>query len=187
MYAMLFSQGSMLQAIERYMKQAIVDKINSVASAALTSSLVSSTQYQIDGLVQDCSISSALALEILQFYTKPSKWSLIYFISLWFLWSTHDRCPIAHLSDGASFVSSKLMPHSSCEGWGIHWEFKVWQTHVLTWWSFCHDLNQCWLFLNKVMWHSPDNKITGNNQDTIHWNVFDNYKFKITATDHKDN
>ena len=30
----------MLQAIERYMKQAIVDKVHSVSSAALTSSLV---------------------------------------------------------------------------------------------------------------------------------------------------
>ena len=30
------------------------------------------TDVYIDGLVQDCSISSALALEILQFCTKPS-------------------------------------------------------------------------------------------------------------------
>ncbi|XP_014776562.1 coatomer subunit gamma-2 [Octopus bimaculoides] len=33
------TDGSMLQAIERYMKQAIVDKVHSVSSAALTSSL----------------------------------------------------------------------------------------------------------------------------------------------------
>jgi len=38
------TDGSMLQAIERYMKQAIVDKINCVASAALTSSLHLSRQ-----------------------------------------------------------------------------------------------------------------------------------------------
>jgi len=31
----------MLQSIERYMKQAIVDKVHAVSSAALTSSLVS--------------------------------------------------------------------------------------------------------------------------------------------------
>lgn len=37
----LFSQGTMLQAIERYMKQAIVDKVPSVSSSALVSSLVS--------------------------------------------------------------------------------------------------------------------------------------------------
>ena len=30
-------------------------------------------RYQIDGLVQDCSNSSALAMELLQSYTKPSK------------------------------------------------------------------------------------------------------------------
>ena len=30
-------------------------------------------QYQIDGLVQDCSNSSALAMELLQSRTKPSK------------------------------------------------------------------------------------------------------------------
>ena len=29
--------------------------------------------YQIDGVVQDCSISSALAMEILQSYTKQWK------------------------------------------------------------------------------------------------------------------
>ena len=37
----IFLQGTMLQSIERYMKQAIVDKIYSVSSAALSSSLVS--------------------------------------------------------------------------------------------------------------------------------------------------
>ena len=35
------SQGTMLQAVERYMKQAIVDKVSSVSSSALVSSLVS--------------------------------------------------------------------------------------------------------------------------------------------------
>ena len=33
-------------------------------------------EHQIDGLVQDCSISSALAMEILQSCTKSSKWNL---------------------------------------------------------------------------------------------------------------
>lgn len=36
----LFLQSTMLQAIERYMKQAIVDKVPSVSSSALVSSLV---------------------------------------------------------------------------------------------------------------------------------------------------
>ena len=34
------------------------------------------TQVHVDGLAQDCSISSALAMEILQFCTKPSMFSL---------------------------------------------------------------------------------------------------------------
>ena len=41
-----------------------------------------SSVLKIDGLVQDCSISSALAMEILQSCTKPSKCSLIVEIDL---------------------------------------------------------------------------------------------------------
>lgn len=37
----IFLQTTMLQSIERYMKQAIVDRCHAVASAALVSSLVS--------------------------------------------------------------------------------------------------------------------------------------------------
>ena len=40
-FALYVSQSTMLQGIERYMKQAIVDKVHSVSSAALTSALVS--------------------------------------------------------------------------------------------------------------------------------------------------
>ena len=38
-------------------------------------SIFSSYHSEIDGLVQDCSISGALAMEILQSHTKPSKYS----------------------------------------------------------------------------------------------------------------
>ena len=34
-------------------------------------------EYDVKGLMQDCSISSALAMEILQSCTKPSMWSQI--------------------------------------------------------------------------------------------------------------
>ena len=34
--------------------------------------MTTKTSYDIDGLVQDCSIPSALAMEMLQSYTKPS-------------------------------------------------------------------------------------------------------------------
>lgn len=39
-FPLSFPQTTMLQAIERYMKQAIVDKVPSVSSSALVSSLV---------------------------------------------------------------------------------------------------------------------------------------------------
>jgi len=52
----------MLQSIERYMKQAIVDKEPSVSSAALTSSLVCSFIYVILSLSVFfcCSLTSSL-------------------------------------------------------------------------------------------------------------------------------
>jgi len=43
----------MLQSIERYMKQAIVDKEPSVSSAALTSSLVSYTPHSSPASLSD--------------------------------------------------------------------------------------------------------------------------------------
>lgn len=46
-------QGTMLQAIERYMKQAIVDKVPSVSSSALVSSLVSKEKICVN-LCQFC-------------------------------------------------------------------------------------------------------------------------------------
>ena len=38
---------------------------------------------KIDGFVQDCSISSVLAMEILQYCTKPSRWSYHRFLYNW--------------------------------------------------------------------------------------------------------
>lgn len=49
-FVMLFlsyPQSTMLQAIERYMKQAIVDKVPSVSSSALVSSLVNKNIYYL--------------------------------------------------------------------------------------------------------------------------------------------
>lgn len=42
----------MLQAVERYMKQAIVDKVPSVSSSALVSSLVSSYDLGLQAWVE---------------------------------------------------------------------------------------------------------------------------------------
>ena len=40
----------------------------------MSSQLSCDDTHQIDGLVRDCSISSAIAMEMLQSYTKPSKY-----------------------------------------------------------------------------------------------------------------
>ena len=47
-------QTSMLQSIERYMKQAIVDKVPGVSSAALVSSLVSASFCPSGSAVASC-------------------------------------------------------------------------------------------------------------------------------------
>ena len=46
-------------------------------------------EYQIDGLVQNCSNSSALAMELLQSCTKPSKCSLPFMI--WQVWKSFQK------------------------------------------------------------------------------------------------
>ena len=43
--------------------------------------------HHVDGLAQDCSNSSALAMELLQFCTKPSIWSYSYYSR-----SPHCKC-----------------------------------------------------------------------------------------------
>ena len=54
------------------------------------------THDQIDGLVQDCSISIANALEILQYCTMPAKYNNIeYNNEVTRLW-TYKTHPIAH-------------------------------------------------------------------------------------------
>ena len=38
-----------------------------------------------------------------------------------------------------------------------------------------HYLNQCWLMISGVLWHSPDSKFTENTQDIYRWNEFKIY------------
>ena len=45
-----------------------------------------------------------------------------------------------------------------------------------------HYLNQRWLRINMVLWHSPKSNFTVVNQATILYNQFENYTFKIRAT-----
>ena len=42
-----------------------------------------------------------------------------------------------------------------------------------------HYLNQCWLVIGEVLWHSPEGNVTRNAQDNYPWYKFENYWFKI--------
>ena len=46
----------------------------------------------------------------------------------------------------------------------------------------CHYLNQCWLIISEVMWHSPEGNSTVNAQDIYPWYEFEYCKFNITVT-----
>ena len=43
-------------------------------------------------------------------------------------------------------------------------------------------LNQCWLMISKILWHSPESNFTTIAHATILYNAFKNHTFKITAT-----
>ena len=47
-----------------------------------------------------------------------------------------------------------------------------------------HYLNQCWLPINEVLWHSHESSFTASAQATILCNEFDNYTFIITVLPH---
>ena len=38
-----------------------------------------------------------------------------------------------------------------------------------------HYLNQCWLMMSEIWWHSPEGNFTGNAQDICLWYEFENY------------
>ena len=48
-----------------------------------------------------------------------------------------------------------------------------------------HYLNQCWLIISEVLWHSPESNFTGNALDICPWYVFENYLSRITAASHR--
>ena len=43
-------------------------------------------------------------------------------------------------------------------------------------------LNQCWLNISVVLWHSAENNFTRNAQDIFPWYQFENYWFKTSTT-----
>ena len=51
--------------------------------SALGQVSVHATSHDVDGIVKDRSISSALAMGILQSWTKPSMWTIDYTVKSW--------------------------------------------------------------------------------------------------------
>ena len=49
-----------------------------------------------------------------------------------------------------------------------------------------HYLNQCWLPISEVLWHSPESNFTWNAPAIISHNNFEKYTFKIAATSPRD-
>ena len=47
-----------------------------------------------------------------------------------------------------------------------------------------HYLNQIWLVISEVSWHSPEGNFTGNIQ--YHWYEYENHRFKITVASSRD-
>ena len=45
-----------------------------------------------------------------------------------------------------------------------------------------HYLNQCWLMISGVLWHSADSNFTENTQDVYFWNELEIYKFETNQT-----
>ena len=45
-----------------------------------------------------------------------------------------------------------------------------------------HCLNQCWLLISEVLWHSPESNFTVSAQASYLYNQLENYIYKITAT-----
>ena len=127
--------------------------------------LVSSYQsiHHIDGLVQDCSNSSALAMELLQSFTKPSIWAVNFTVDV-VLWT--ELCPhcISQTSSQILFMFIDLVDQL--------------QNFILILWCFCFSF-KIWTFpefLNSwlstscsgFLWMSSYIRISFNRHD-FHW------------------
>ena len=44
-----------------------------------------------------------------------------------------------------------------------------------------HYLNQCWLMISEVLWHSPDSNFTESTQNIYRWNEFEIYSFETVV------
>ena len=64
------------------------------------------------------------------------------------------------------------------------WHWRSWSTLVQVM-ACClsapsHYLNQCWLIISKVLWHSSEDTITRRFEDTDQFSKIEDYIFKIT-------
>ena len=50
-----------------------------------------------------------------------------------------------------------------------------------------HYLNQYWLIISEVLWHSPKNNFTGSYQAAVLYNEFENCTFEITTSSPRAN
>ena len=49
-----------------------------------------------------------------------------------------------------------------------------------------HYLDQCWLTISEVLWHSPESNFKRNAQDIYPWYELENYWFRITVKYYRD-
>ena len=59
--------------------------------------------------------------------------------------------------------------------WWITWSTLV-QVMACCLMASSHYLNQCWLMVNEVLWHSPESNLPGNTQDIYPWYELGNYE-----------
>ena len=100
-----------------------------------------------------------------------------------------------------SFKKKKSQKHSIARSWGwgmgwLLWFNSSWPSDVI--WrqgsrstlaqvmACCltapsHYLNQGWLMISKVLWHSPDSNFTENTHDIYCWNEFEIYQFETVV------
>ena len=92
--------------------------------------------------------------------------------------------------------------HGNAGNLPIIWQLNLlWPSHTISWhrsgWTLAqemacclsapsHYLNQCWLIIVEVLWHSPEGNFTGNAHNIHPWYVFENDWFWITAASPSD-
>ena len=103
----------------------------------------SDDQMSVDHLMQDCSISSALAMEILQSCIKPSKWNL--------------QEPTLSMCCTYMLIST-LGPSDTI--WRHRSGSSLAQVMACCLMAPSHYLNQCWLIISEVQWHSYQGNFT---------------------------